>query len=244
MSKSKRRGARSVVSETTSDSPAPKSESAPHEISARLRKIVSLILIVHWCALLFALSANLAPSYLQGNVMRWLSGYLVTTNQEYGALPLELTHAEPLDFPLIIEAHRRGDPAAEWRRLALPGVAPSPSIPLALNQSRWANFGRIICMVAMDQPEDVVLSDIAAQALTVAESTGSDEHDAIRFLIPAVLSYDEDIMRENGQLTADAEELQPEIVYSASVVREPNGNIQLVPSQESLRTSKPAEVAP
>ena len=209
----------------------------------RTQFLVSLAIVFHFGALLVALSANLAPSYLQGQFTAWLSPYAVTTNQAYSSFPLELTHAEPFDFPLFVEflsTTSQGSAQGEvWERMLLPGSS-SPNAALHdLGWSRWANVCRVIQLIAADQPDSEILSDIAARLVTMGENKSDKRFRSIRLIAPHVLSYDEDASVVSGERSLEDDALAPTILYRATIVRDLTQQISLVPEQIPLRTAKP-----
>src|SRR5690606_19425426 len=104
--------------------------------------------------LLLALSSNLAPSYLQGRLLDAVGPYLHGTHQYYHALPLELTRAEPLDFPLRVElqAETTGSDSeqspAEWQSLSLAGLFGSDRIQGKASDARWHNLARWLTLIS------------------------------------------------------------------------------------------------
>lgn len=207
--------------------------------SQRQRTIASMVISVHFLALLITLSANLAPSFLQGKLTRWLSPYLVTTNQAYNAFPLELTHAEPFDFPMYLEFRSANSASDRWEKLDLPGITNPTSRLAAWRFSRWTNLSRVVRLIFTEQPDIEILSDITAHLVGVAEQQSGDTFREVRWMAPKVLSYDEDARLANGEAGLTEDEFSPSIVYSATVVHGPAGQLSLVPQQIPLRTAKP-----
>jgi hypothetical protein len=215
--------------------------------SPRAQFFVSLAIVFHFGALLAAFSANLAPSYLQGQITSWLSAYAVTTNQAYSSVPLELTHAEPFDFPLLVEflpANNQGsEPVEVWERMLLPGSSSANELH-DLRWSRWPNLCRVIQLIAADQPDSEILSDIAARLVEMAEKRSDKPFGSIRLIAPRVLSYDEDASVNSGESTLEDDTLAPTIVYRATIVRDSTQQISLIPEQNPLRTAKPVAGQP
>lgn len=207
--------------------------------SQRQRTIVSVVVSAQFLALLITLSANLAPSFLQGKLTRLLSPYLVTTNQAYNAFPLELTHAEPFDFPMYIEFRAEDSASDRWEKLNLPGITNPASSLAAWRYSRWTNLSRVVRLIFTEQPDSEILSDITAHLVDVAEQQSGDTFREVRWMAPKVLSYDEDARLANGEEALAGEAFSPSIVYSATVVHGPAGQLSLVPQQAPLRTAKP-----
>ncbi len=212
-----------------------------------VRRFMSFLVVAHFLALILTLSSNLGPSYVQGELGRWAAPYLVTTNQKYVALPLALTHADTIDFPLWIELRPSGSGPDAWQRFDLPGSS-SGRGEASLTRSRWPNFSRMVRLVAEEQPDSELLAEIAAQVVRAAEARQEARFDQVRFVQPHVLSFDEDAIVDQGQASLIAQELEDEVVFTANVVRDSRGDIGLVPMQESSRTSKPlssgGEVSP
>ncbi len=235
----KRKSPRSLqptASATISSSSIVEGETCP---SPRLRSIVSLLVVAHLATVLIALAANLAPSLLLGKMTQLTSAYAGTTNQIYTGLPLELTHAEPFDFPLNVEMQSSELTGTEWQAMPLPGIEQPRTDSHQLRFSRWSNFSRVMRMVATNQPDSEILADIAARLVELAEKREQQTFQGIRFIAPKVLSYDEDALLASGQSTKHDEELLSTIVYSATILRDVDGRLSLVPQQIPLRTAKP-----
>jgi hypothetical protein len=205
----------------------------------QVRSIVSVLIVIHLAALVITLAANLAPSYLQGRLTDALAPYLRTTSQFYEAFPIELTHAESIDFPLLVEFHETGEPPSQWRRADLPGVLASANGSIDVRGSRWPNLSRLIRLLAEDQPESEILADLLARFVVSEELTSHQPLDGARFIAPHVFSFDDDLLAAAGQGSLVQGEWKPEIIYQARIVRGAEGRILLVPEQESMRTAKP-----
>lgn len=224
--------------------------------SATVRGLISLAIIVQVLSLLLAYSSNLAPSYLQGRILNVVGPFLHLTHQYYHALPLELTRADPLDFPLRIElqaeaANRsEGLMAESWQPLALATLFGDSRVQTDVHDTRWQNLARWLTLVASADPESEILSDFAARAVVLAEKQTGQRYQAVRLLSPKVLSYDEDLALAGNLREPTDEMFQPSVLYSASVVRlggsaDASGadrqSLSLIPTQDSLRTAKPTE---
>lgn len=211
--------------------------------SLRMQLSISLAIAFHFCALLIAFSANLAPSYLQGQLTAWLSPYAITTNQAYNAFSLELTHAEPLDFPLYVELlpvnQQDGKQSEEWQKMLLPGSSSRKFASHDVRWSRWSNLSRVIQLIAIEQPDSEILSDIAARLVVIAEEQTGNSFRAVRLITPRVLSYDQDARVFSGASSLEDDELSPTVVYRATIVRDSTSRISLVPDEIPLRTAKP-----
>ncbi len=215
------------------------------EPTKTLRWFVSIAILLHFGVLLFQLSANVAPSYLQGRINVWLSPFIVTTNLDYGATPLELTHAAPIDFPLLVEllpASADATDSQAWQILELPNAMLSANRGWDFRRSRWPNYARLIRLVEIDHPDSELLADIAIPFVQFAEKRSREEFRAIRLRAPKVLSYDEAAALASGRLELNAEEAVGTLVFGANIVRKVDSMV-LVPFQEPLRTAKPAAVA-
>ncbi len=203
------------------------------------RACVSALVIVHFCLLVLALSANVAPSYLQGTLTGWFAPYLVATCQDYGAVPIELTHAQSLDFPLLLEFKTDEEASEPWRQVQLPGARQLRGQPVDLRLSRWPNLARLIRLLSVDQPESEMLSDIGAQLVLFVQKHTKKPVSAIRFVAPSVLSFDQDRLLSTGQAALIQGDIEQQIVFSAAVIHDSAGRVSLVPQQPPLRTSKP-----
>lgn len=224
---------------------------------AGLRGLISLAIILHGLCLLLAVSSNLAPSYLQGRLLDVVGPYLHVTHQYYHALPLELTRAEPLDFPLQVELQTEttgsdlAQNAGEWQPLSLAGLFEGERIQGSGHDSRWHNLARWLTLIHSADAESEILADFAAQTVQLAERQSGQRYQAVRFISAKVLSYDEDLALAGNLRASDDEAFQPNVVYSARIVRLDNqaavgeaesSRLSLVPAQEALRTAKPVDV--
>ncbi len=251
---SKRKG--EAVPPSATESEVALSEVALAGPSVKVRRIVSGLLAAHFSALAIALSANLAPSFLHGEILPWFAPVHVTTAQDYVLLPLELTHAAKIDLPLVADVRLVGDdPLADtpqWRRIQLPEIPPFASssansqeqiVNWSSSRSRWPNLSRLIAWVAIEQPDSEVLPEFALQLLKYVGARESaidlDSVDEIRLIQPHVLTYDDWIMlnREQGGLLEAT--LVGEVLYGAKVLRPARGELRLLPLQEPAMTSKP-----
>ncbi len=190
---------------------------------------ITLAVVFHFSALLTALASNLTPSYLQGEIMHGLSAYLVPLHQSYGALPLEWTHASNLDFPVRLEIREQGQ--SSWRD-ATPSAA-----------TRWPQISRILTLITEDQPDSEVLSEIAFQFVRQFELREQQQVAAIRWIQPHVNSFDEDLLIAAQQTVFIEDNLQPEILFAARVVRDGKVAQGLVPELEASRTALPVGVS-
>ncbi len=231
------------------------SELPASELPARgLRGLLSLAIILQGFSLLLALSSNLAPSYLQGRILGVVGPYLHATHQYYHALPLELTRAEPLDWPLTVELQvettggEADRSAGTWQPLALSGLFNNARAQAGVSDTRWHNLGRWLALTASADADSEILSDFAARAIQLAERQSGQRYQAVRFSTAKVLSYDEDLALAGNLREPGDEIFQPNVIYSASVVRlddlgSPKGagsqRLSLVPAQDALRTAKP-----
>lgn len=214
------------IAEPTTQGALHASGVAPGGLSRRVQWALSSIFALHFIALLVALSSNRAPSYLQGELMNWLAPYLITTHQSYGAIPLQLTHAEQVDFPLQVEWLADGD--AAWQ------VEDS----LSRTGSKWTNFARIAQIIGIDMPESEILSELGLKLVQQIEARESVQVKEIRFVANHVLSYDEDLAIATGREELLSDDREPAVVFSAAVVREAESPIGLIPQQDASRTSK------
>ncbi len=201
--------------------------------SPRLKRLLSVVVVFHFAATLVALASNYSPSYVQGVVMDYLSPYLVTTHQAYGAMPLELTHGNAIDFPVAIEVQR--EESSNWDKLELWKTGQEE------RRSRWNSLGRIITIVTEDQPESEVLSEIANQIVRHAEATNTRETaeiTAVRIVQPHVMNFEEDlIFASSGESFIEAD-LVAETLYAAKVVRSDGLVVGMLPVQEASRVSE------
>lgn len=194
--------------------------------------VLSVAIVIHFAMLLFALMANLAPSFWQGLWMERLSPYLVTVHQSYGAIPLELTHGVDIDFPLKFEV--REDATNQWKEVLTNVQSPQ--------QTRWTSLSRIVSLIVEDQPDSEMLTELSFQMLRHVEAREKKSFDAVRWLRPHVPTFDEDAVIRAGQGTLIENDLQNEVIFSAVVVRGEEAVMGLVPQQEASRTA-PAVIA-
>ena len=215
------------------------------------RLLVSLLIVFHLAALIIALSANLTPSFLQGELNTYLAPYHVTTGQDYLMLPLELTHGASMDRPFSVQFRLSGNP--NWHDMDLPGAVTVRNGATRFTRSRWPNFSRLLVWIMENEPESELLSEFASQCVRHLEATESNKSadlrndesseaiTEIRFIQPHVLSFDEALIVAEGQEELIAEELSPEILYHGYVVRI-GSEIGLIPAEDSSRTAKPIPV--
>lgn len=213
--------------------------SPAYALPSWLQAVCSLAIVFHFAALLVALSSNLAPSYLQGKLLDFFSPYLVTTHQAYRAAPLELTHAETLDFPLVVELRSEDGSEPQWQPLSCTITPPSAQLGRPTGWAHWNNFARWFTLTADQQPEAEVLADIAAGCIALAELQSGQRYEAIRMLTRHVNSFDEDNALQLGLATMEDEAYQPLELFRAAVIRRESRPLSLVPAQQPLRTSKP-----
>ena len=205
------------------------SEPAPvtvGEVASQVQWALSGIFALHFMALIVALSSNWAPSFLQGELMNLLSPYLTTTHQAYGSSPLQLTHAEQVDFPLQIQWLQDG--SDNWQ------IEDS----LTRAGANWKNFSRVIKIIGVDLPESEVLSEVGLRLVQQIESRESVEVKAVRFVVSHVLSFDEDLAIATGREELLGDDREPTIIFDAVVIRKAGTPIGLIPQQDASRTSK------
>lgn len=225
VSKRDRNAGKSKAEQSSSET-SNSSEVAYDGIGRKVQWILSSIFVLHFMALLVALSSNRAPSYLQGELMNWLAPYLTTTHQSYGSIPLQLTHGEQVDFPLQVEWLADGDP--NWQAEA----------SLTQAGARWTSFARVIQVIGIDLPESEILSELGLKLVKQIEARESVAVREIRFVVNHVLSFDEDLAIATGREELLSDDRQPAIVFDAVVVRQADSPIGLIPQQDASRTSK------
>lgn len=208
------------------------------------RRFVSAGIVVHLSACIVTLSGNLAPSYLHGQFATWLSPYQVVTGQDYNLLPLELTHGSSIDTPLELEiqiASISKSDSREWQRVELPSTKTiDDDSTLGNPGSRWGNIARLMLWIVNDEPDSEILAEITANLVRHLEATRTNQTiAAIRLVQPPVLSFDEDLLIYGGQAEFLADSFESKVVYSAKVVRLPDGEIGILPEQSTELTSKP-----
>ncbi len=212
--------------------------------SSSVQRFASLALIVHFSLLITALSANMAPSHLQGILLGWFSPYFIATNQDYGAVPISLTHADAIDFPLTIELLPTDSVTHEdsaWHKLEIPNSEENAT-GISFRASRWPNYARLVRLITVDQPDSEILADIATALVRFAEEQSRVSYRAIRLRATKVLSYDEDAALASNQGALLADELDSTLCYGANILRTSNHEIALVPFQERLRTAQPKQL--
>lgn len=192
--------------------------------------LFSLAVIAHFAVLITSLFANYAPSYLQGEVLTLLEPYTIPTHQAYRALPLHLTHGESVDFPVQLQA-KIGD-ATAWEDLQI-GT-------WELSSTRWRNLARRIVLIAEDDPENEILSEIAIRTVDRVNSLRSRKLTAIRFVQPYMLSFDEDSLVQAGQAELLGD-MEPTVLFQAEVVYEQGQVVGLLPDIGESRVSPVAK---
>ncbi|GAB5406622.1 MAG: hypothetical protein Aurels2KO_48530 [Aureliella sp.] len=234
----------------------PDKKSAPEEpdrstakqirFAASHRRIASSLIVVQICVLILSLSSNLSPSTLQGNLLDWAELYTITTAQDYGAVPIELTHGETLDFPVAVQVQSDSDGRDEWTTLELPGVNFTSERPVDWSRSRWANLSRAVRLLYNDTADPEAIAILASAATNGSTSRVVGDVRRVRVVSPTVVSYRQYESVKEANLTV-AEAFTDEVIYTAELVKLPSGEQVLIPEEESLRTSKSKlldEVAP
>ncbi|GIX00613.1 MAG: hypothetical protein KatS3mg111_3945 [Pirellulaceae bacterium] len=202
----------------------------------RSLSLVCAALWFHWLAIVIALSANLAPSMLQGKLIALLSPYLFGTHQSYGAIPLELTHGQPIDFTLFVTV--QGQDGA-WHAVDL-GQQNHADGSIGWQRSRWAALSRNFRTVAQLAPDAEVLAEIALGVVRYQEAQTRRQVAAIRLSQLPTPSYDEYAAVADAGPTALAEIIDPVVVYEAVVIRDDHGGITgLLPREDAARTATP-----
>ena len=181
--------------------------------------------------IVLSLLSNYAPSYLQGEILNWLSPYVVSTHQLYGAKPLELTHSEDIDFPVHIDVQYEGD--NRWSSVQFKTQD--------LQKTRWPMFARIFAVVVSEDSENEVLSEITLAIVRKVDSLQRKKIRRIRLYQPHVFSFDEDSYVNAGQadlldgLTDDTQLFAADVVYDSS-----SNIIGVLPILSEYRTSPAA----
>lgn len=196
-----------------------------------VRILFSMAVLVQFGGLYLALSSNLFQSRLQQELMATAAPFLVSTGQQYGTQPLELTHAEAFDLPLQVEFLISG--ANEWKPLEFSAGG---------SFSRWPNLARRLRLIIEDDIESEILADFAhqfAQLHEQANASGSIE--AIRFVQPFTPNFDEGSALAEGR--GGLLDTNAQVLYSAQAIRNGERLVGFVPTQESYRSSKSVEAS-
>lgn len=205
--------------------------------TATHRHVASLLILVQFCVLILSLSSNLSPSTLQGNLLDWAELYTITTAQDYGAVPIELTHGETLDFPVAVQVQSDTDTPGEWTTLELPGVNFSSERPVNWSRTRWANLSRSVRLLYNDTDDPEAIAILASATVNGSTSRVAGKVRRVRVVSPTVVSYRQYESVVDANLTV-AEAFADEVVFTAELIELPSGEQVLVPEEESLRTSK------
>ncbi len=214
--------------------------------TAKHRRIASSLILAQLCVLILSLSSNLSPSTLQGNLLDWAELYTIATAQDYGAVPIELTHGETLDFPVAVQVQTDADGPDEWTTLELPGVNFSSERPVNWSGSRWPNLSRSVRLLYNDTDDPEAIAILTSATINGSTSRIPGKVRRVRVISPTVISYRQYQSVVDANLTV-AEAFADEVIYTAELVQLPSGEQVLVPEEESLRTSKSKlleEVAP
>ena len=199
------------------------------EASAAVRVLFTTVVVGHLALLYLALSSNLFQSRLQQVAMDWASIYSVTTGQQYGMVPLEMTHAETFDLPLQVQTResQQSDRVSEWA--SVDSILPE-------NAPRWSNLSRNLRVILEDDPENEILSDFAFAIVQQLESgSPSSQTNEIRFIQPFVPDFDEGSALADG--LGGLLDTAPQVLFSATIVRNQGRAVGLVPDQEDYRSS-------
>lgn len=198
-------------------------------VKPRQRILASVLIAGQLGLLLFSLLANLSPSILQDRISAIAGVYLVTTAQDYGAVPIELSHGEVLEVPMRIEVHQAGEAADRWTTLF-----PTPSTPA----HQWPNVSRLMRLIATEIPDSEILSELVARAIAISSPRDVQDADYVRITAPYMASYDEFSIAGEGR-SENIRMLYPDsVVFSAKIVQSSDGDLLLIPNQDPSRTSK------
>lgn len=219
---------------------------AEEVLSPLYRRIASACIVLQVGVLVLSLSANLSPSYLQGMMLDWAELYTISVGQDYGAVAVELTHGESLDFPVAIQVQSESDDAGEWTTLSPPGVQVSDKRPVNWSRSRWPNLSRAVRLLYNDTEDTEALAILATAAIHGSSNRRLRNVSRVRIVSPTVLNYEQySTVMQAGYTVGEA--YDDEVIYTASLVRLAGGEMVLVPDEEPLKTSKSnilQEVAP
>jgi hypothetical protein len=206
--------------------------------SSRFRVVATFLILLQFACLITSLAANLSPSLLQSNILDWIGPYVVTTGQDYGEVALEWTHGEEIEFPMLVQVHYAGDASDDWASLPPPGVRVSEERPVQWTQSRWSNFSRIIRLLYTDSGDNEILGEIIVDTLAADDSRRAGEIDQARLLSPVVINYRQyEEMKEVGGVTI-AEAWPDSVVYTADIIKTPDGQLVVSPALPASRVSK------
>ena len=189
-----------------------------------LGKLLLLAFVLfHFFCWIVTWNANFGQSLLYGDVLGWTANYMVPTGQHFGAAPFEWTHGEPLDFPVRVEVLEQDE--IGW-------------VPLsAANETaRWPIFARYLTIVADDDRESELLSEIAFHVLRSCEDDLGPTKQ-IRFLRPLVPSFDEQAAIAMGQESYLGELLDGDEFFRARIIRADQEIVGLIPAQPDYRSS-------
>ena len=203
-------------------------------LSDAKRWCLSIFAAFHLLALIIALSANFAPSLLQGRMTSALSFYHVTTAQDYNLLPLELTHGSRLDRPVYFQI--KAPSSATWQTLDCQSCQMVKDIGQANNSHTWQNLTHVLTWLATQEPDSPLLAEVVFRLAKQVD--GLEPNSRVRLLIPHVPTYDEfEIIRgQEGAVVSDL--FDPEILYSANIVIDDEGEVRVVPEQSAELNAK------
>lgn len=202
-------------------------------MTKKQKRLANAFIVVQFAVLALSLSANLSPSALQGDLLDWAEYYTIPTAQDYGAVPLELTHGESLDFPVAFQAQYADEPGA-WVPLRLPGVTLGEQRPIQWSHSRWPNLSRSVRLLYGDTGDPEPFAILASALL---KSQGESQPIQVRAVAPSVISFAQFQNVQEANLTV-AEAFNDSVIYTADVVLLDDGQWSLVPVEESQRTAK------
>lgn len=199
------------------------------EFPVAVRPWASLWITIHFFSICVCLSANLAPSELQRRIMKMLAPYTLTTHQDYGAVPLEMTRGDSLalDWKHVFELH---DAETDiWHRLD------QPSQFFSRADRRWASFNRMLAIAAIDK-SDPLVHLLMTRAIDVHRHQNGRKADEVRLVQQKVFDYASDLALSRGELPET--DRQDKVLYHCRVVELADGRIRLMPLYESTRTTK------
>ncbi len=195
------------------------------QIDPAYKPWLSLWLTIHLFALIVCLFANHSSGVLTQRLVRLLAPHSVASFQDYGAAPLAMTQALPLDDPHRIEMHRVSDPADAWQP-----VFAEDSI-LALSKPT-TNFQRMLGVAGEEKNEELIHL-LFEHCLRSEDKTAKNPIDGLRLVRVATKS----LARFNSerQLDPSASLHKRQTIHECRVVTLPGDRPKLIPVLERTR---------
>jgi hypothetical protein len=208
-------------------------DAAAQTIPNRLRTPLVVLVLLHFCVLIFCLTSSYRLSGLAIEWLGYLSPYAVTTNMRMDLQPLAITNPSALETPLIVEFGSKDTNA--WKRWPDDSRLGNKPGVTRLREQRY--LGQISGLMEV-RSEDGILNVIAAMHSDIQSQHPSQSLDRVRISMrPVVRAEEWEYAQRFSKTDQLPEALQPEVMVSANIVRMKDSSIRVLPQIEDFRTA-------